>query len=403
MPQHRSQRTAALALLVSTAEAASTRFTQWFPYSAEEFADTSAVTCNKTLQLFENAYDSQSNKAWIDLGLYTGRPIYQLCKNHMSCILNHTSEANKASLSTAGVVLGLLPTLLAVLSPSISELALLSAQRPLLASLLSLGAPGVLQTRIFEYEDPSELLDPPEGSRQNVRAQLILGPWTSKSSLVLAAVEYVFTLACCVNTVSLAIQLSNRSVLSWGCTRTWPTIVWAFVPLVIHGIAALGYRLTLESRRGRQHSRNAPDGSTTGHPFRELTSSGQDSKMSGTTTTALQLQNLNEPRKPATTPAPWLRREGTSCTSHSQNVQMRLPRLNISNKVNIGIFLTCIAGFLSFFHLLYGTVTFSGLLFIQTLDAIGIVSMRFLASSIICRFVVLIEIAGMRGAMQRSV
>lgn len=394
-----------LACLVEWSKASSfTRFHAWFPNSAQEFAHISEKTCNATLSAWETAYEKQNNTDWIDIGIHVERPIFQLCRDHMSCILENTSEATKATLSTSGVVLGLLPTLLAVLSPSLSELALLSAQRPLMALLLSVGAPGVLQTRIFEYEDPSELVDPPEGSKQNVRAQLVLGPWSRTGSVFFAIIQYILTLGCGVNTVSLALQIRNRSILSWGCTRTWPLILWVFVPILIHGLAAIGYRMTLENRRPYKAialqqidrtrsffgqpaaSDNAPKG---------LATSGALSITEPTYRDAERHSILGSIGQ-------WLIRECNSCAYHSPALKLRLPRTGLSTKVHIGVLLTCIGGFLSFFHLLYGTVTFSGLLFIDTLDAIGYVMMRFLASSIICRFIVLVEIAGMRGAMWRA-
>ena len=53
-----------VALLVSmtaAVEATWTRFHQWFPDSAEWFADVSSETCNATLRAFESAYESQSS------------------------------------------------------------------------------------------------------------------------------------------------------------------------------------------------------------------------------------------------------------------------------------------------------------------------------------------------------
>ena len=113
--------------MVDWSDATASRFHEWFPNSAETFANTSAQICNATLQAFETAYDNHADKAWIKLGLYVKRPIYNLCKDHMSCILQHTSESEKVMMSTLGVILGLLPSLLAVLLPSISGLSMLSA------------------------------------------------------------------------------------------------------------------------------------------------------------------------------------------------------------------------------------------------------------------------------------
>lgn len=424
MPSQRTRSTY-LALLV-LCKAASTnafkRFHKWFPHSEESFANASANACNATLRAFEDNYNSYGSKAWIDLGIKLDRPIYQLCKDHETCILENVSEAVKASMSTSGVVMGVLPTLLAVLSPSLTEVALLAAQRPLLASLISLGSPGLLQTRIFEYSDPSELLDLPEDPKNGkmIRVQLALGPWPKGAfSIFVSTAEYVLVVAAVVNTLDLAVRLSHRAILTWGCTRTWPTIIWAIVPLVIQSIASLGYRLTLD-HSGRSQSRYPPsEGSGDSKNDMSLTtvsrthsffsrSETSDIKNPSRAAVAPSLDASTVQRSHDAPPVPfmkrlvyWPSRELTPCACHPPALPSRVTNFlpHPSTRVTVGVLLFCIGGFLAFFHLLYGTVTFSGLLFIDTLDAIGQIAMRFLASALICRFVTLVEIAGMRGAL----
>lgn len=95
----------------------------------------------------------------------------------------------------------------------------------------------------------------------------------------------------------------------------------------------------------------------------------------------------------------WIIREATSCAAHSLSLTLRHPLESSSARANVGIFLNCVAGFLSFFHVLYGTVVFSALLFISNLDAIGQVMLKGLVSAIVCRFLVLVEMGEMRGTL----
>ena len=182
------------------------------------------------------------------------------------------------------------------------------------------------------------------------------------------------------------------------CKGTWPVLLWACVPIFIHGLAAIGYKLTLEKRQTRMSTvPNVPIGY-----YSQQGAVNQDWKTP--TQRANDMSNYDQAQNNDGRGGiiGWLQSEVMSCASHLQKIQLRLPRETMSTKVHIGIGLTCISGFLSFFHLLYGTVTFSGLLFIHTLDAIGLVLMRLLASAIVCRFIVLVEIAGMRGAVWNS-
>jgi hypothetical protein len=174
----------------------------------------------------------------------------------------------------------------------------------------------------------------------------------------------------------------------------WPVVVWAVVPIVIHGIAALGYKLTLE-KRGSQKAMTLDEvqHNKTTHQYHLSTMDADKHTASSVDLVPSGSRNAR--------PSPWFQREWISCASHKQLIHFRLPAENLNTSAYVGITLTCVAGFLSFFHLLYGTVTFSGLLFINSLDAISLVSMRLLASSIFCRAVVLFEIAAMRGALRK--
>lgn len=71
--------------------------------------------------------------------------------NVVSCVLDHFDESGKAQLAAASVLLGLLPTILGMVGSNTVEIGLLALQRPVLAFLLSLGAPVISPIRSFEY------------------------------------------------------------------------------------------------------------------------------------------------------------------------------------------------------------------------------------------------------------
>jgi hypothetical protein len=339
----------------------------------------------------------------------------------MTCIINNLDEASKASLASGQVVLGLLPTLLAVISPSIAELALVSVHRPLLGALISIGSPGVLQTRIFEYEDPAESLDLPDEYHGVTRLALALGPWSKTTSTVVSVIQYLLVLGSGANVLWLASELGVRAILSWGCTRSWPVMLWAGFPLVIHTFSAIGYRLTLDpsTRHIRPpvvlHKQDSfftpPPPSRTASSLKEPQQDnkhGPIASITSTTTNEIPLLPLQMPSTDVqvveNTPASsrlWtvIKREFIPCAAHPDTViNNRLPLEHPNTRVKIGIALNCFAGFLSCMHLLYGTVVFASFNFIYVLDVISNISLRFLVSSIVCRLVILLEVAGMRGA-----
>ena len=50
---------------------------------------------------------------------------------------------------------------------------------------------------------------------------------------------------------------------------------------------------------------------------------------------------------------------------------------------------------LAYAHWIFGTLVFSSTLFIGTLDALGVIA-RYLASALVCRIILLVELAGVR-------
>lgn len=72
-------------------------------------------------------------------------------------------------------------------------------------------------------------------------------------------------------------------------------------------------------------------------------------------------------------------------------------RLAHPRSLQAGVVLNSIAGFLGCLHLVFATATFSALFSIAPLDAIGQIAMRLMLSALVCRLVVVFEIAGLRG------
>jgi len=62
----------------------------------------------------------------------------------------------------------------------------------------------------------------------------------------------------------------------------------------------------------------------------------------------------------------------------------------------IAVCLNWAAVLLAYAHWISGTLVFSSTLFIGTLDAVAVIA-RYLASALLCRMILLVELAGMRG------
>ncbi|RDW58746.1 hypothetical protein BP6252_13222 [Coleophoma cylindrospora] len=164
------------------------------------------------------------------------------CQGSLDCILGETSQSALQELSGSLVVLGLTPTLLSTLGPSLGESAMLSFQRPGLSLLLSLGAPAIWPPRILAYEDPLLVLEKspltsrflgnlwPRGQRQHQR--------------LISVLEYILALAAIGNVIYVSLELGWKSVLSWKCEWSFFPVAWTLVPAGIHILNALAFWLT---------------------------------------------------------------------------------------------------------------------------------------------------------------
>ncbi|KAK6430974.1 hypothetical protein LTR95_012869 [Oleoguttula sp. CCFEE 5521] len=379
------------------------RFSHFFEISKRDFGNISVTTCNASLSAFRDAYAASTSKAAISLGIAGSKdPVYALCQQHASCILENSTEWAKANLGASNLILGLLPTILAVIAPSMTEMAVLGVHRPLLSAIISISTPSILQGRVFYYEDPGEVLKT-EYTRGDIRHPLAFGPWSTRSAALVGIFEFVLAAGILLNTLILVIQLANNSILSWGCTRTWPMFLWMFVPILIHTIASVGYSMTLKSKDAASSGGvelNSRPASNEGIALHKIGANVKAGGSSQVTATGYGASLTSSQRKG------FLRRnidrELTSCASHSHISRDTRVQDGQDRRLQIGILLNSIAGFLGFLHLVFATVVFSALVFIVPLDAIGQVALRLLLSALTCRFIVMFELAGLRGRPTRE-
>lgn len=108
--------------------------------NGQQIIQVSMETCNATLATYQKTTNRQT------------------CDAQLSCIVDNLSPPVAASMSTASILLGLTPVILATMGPTLAEASLLSVYRPGLALILSLGSPTVFFERLAAYGDPLECL-----------------------------------------------------------------------------------------------------------------------------------------------------------------------------------------------------------------------------------------------------
>ncbi|KAI9707801.1 MAG: hypothetical protein M1836_000763 [Candelina mexicana] len=259
--------------------------------------------------------------------------------------------------------MGLTPTILASLGPSVAETSLLSAHRPFLSFLISLGAPAVYPTRVFDFIDPYSVL-------KHKKHVLRLPQLGTRSASMCSALEYLFALAAAATIISTSTQLGQKTILVWGCTNQAMPLIWTFLSATIHIGAALSYKIALGSNhRTPNHNHQSPE-------------SG-DPKSSAQKATLHQISDL-------------LGREFRICALRKQLLAQR-----IEDPPSVAVLLSCLAGIAGFWHVIFGIIIFSSLTFISVVEYLNYVFWRYILAAAVCRLILMVELTGLRAAQRR--
>ncbi|KAK4040857.1 hypothetical protein C8A01DRAFT_45877 [Parachaetomium inaequale] len=158
-----------------------------------------------------------------------------------NCILGKMDEFRKTEMGITSVVLGLLPTILQQVGPTVSEVSVLATRRPLLALLLGIAMPSVRTS--------GSLVEPLERSvdisiRSGVLARA-LWPW-----LLISAAEYLIAAAAVANVfyqlyqlAEWTISVSAIAVDSGALSQTYGPFLWVMLLVPPHLLGFWGLKL----------------------------------------------------------------------------------------------------------------------------------------------------------------
>lgn len=257
------------------------------------------------------------------------------CKNLVSCIYNNTKEIDKADMSSALVLLGLAPTVLAQMGPTLNHKARLCYQSPILGFLCVLGAPSIAFGMPWAKTDPiksNEASPFASGEMwfftwinwlfhrifchrvEEPEEQETLPTHSIWKLLLKYLLKYLIAVGAAVNVFLNVWTLSRQTIVSWKCTSSYLEFLWVVITLipVCFAVVAASFEWYNYTQSGLQWTLG--------------------------------------------------------------------PRFFYS--------LSNIAGAV---HVLFGTVMLSSVLFIGTLDALGVVG-RLTASTVVCQFITALEL-----------
>ncbi|KAE9367320.1 hypothetical protein N431DRAFT_428732 [Stipitochalara longipes BDJ] len=319
------------------------KFSSWYHDFRPDLEEISTTVCNLSLNAYRGDATARST-----LG-----PVKNYCWTHADCVLGTSSERIKDSFAGTSILLGLAPTTLSVLGPSVAEMALLSLKRPFLSLLLSLGAPAVFPGRFLIWDDPLRANEPATGA-------FLVRPFTQRWAIVVSILQYLVAALCCGNMIDATYQIGIHSIVTWDCPSShWP-LLWVLLSLIIHLTATISLRTAIH--RKEDFIIPISNESTTAH---------------------------SDPRKEFGVTA-ILRNEITP----SSNSRWLVHDLFDIKLGPVPVALQYTGAFISVCHLVFGTLMFSSLLFIGVGDAVVLI-LRLIASATVSRIVLQFEIGGM--------
>ncbi|KAI0403499.1 hypothetical protein F4802DRAFT_291394 [Xylaria palmicola] len=271
----------------------------------------------------------------------------------VKCLLDNVSEYIKAASSSAQVILGVTPPILATLGASTDELAMLNVvgRRPLLALLISFGNPSVYMDRVFDFRQPEKMLQPSRGRYRLYR------PDTAYKQWLLSAFQYALAAGAAANVAVLSWQLGVGTVCSWWSDTVFGPLTWAVLSIPIHMAGTFAIRLRLR--------RIYSDEDKEAMGFRQ-----------------------------------WVRRLPTALRGFWKSewvpaVAQDEIRTIAFEESELYVAWSWFLSTATIIHILFASLVLSGLLFIGPRDAL-LVIFRYVVSVLACRALVTFELAGMR-------
>ncbi|KAH6847426.1 hypothetical protein B0I37DRAFT_375032 [Chaetomium sp. MPI-CAGE-AT-0009] len=282
-------------------------------------------------------------------------PDRMLAYNLANCILAKMDEFRKTEMGITAVVLGLLPTILQQVGPSVAEVSILATRRPLLSLLLGIAMPSV-------RTDPSmsEPLERPVNI--SIRSGFLartLWPW-----LLISAAEYLLAATAVANVFYQLYQLAYWSisvsaiaVYTGGLSQTYAPFLWVMLLIPAH---LLGFWCLKLGYRASEQVRNPEE-------------------LSGRNTWARILS-----------------REFIPCAKGDP-----LFLTEVDKKGLLFISVQYLAEMASVVVFIFGTVALSSQIFISLGDVIPVI-IRFICGTVVCRLILLFELHGLREVASQS-
>lgn len=364
------------------------QFESWYPHNAKYLVNISTGVCNQTLRDYRVEFAAPRNSV-------NATKLLSTCYRYEACIVDQLQTNHLLNYQSALVTLGLVPTLLVFIGPSVAELSVLYLHRPILSALLSIGTPTIWTgLNLFEANSPDRI------RLTTMDALLPRRRLSPRLAWAMSAGEYLMAAGAAANAIFTALEVGRKTILAWGCTTQFAPFGWAVFPSIVFAVAgAKNYYLvtktkesTTEEMRVRSLWHNGDDNSSSDKVL------GRRRKSRGffhailhyigreTTVCANRSKSNNNNHHGARQLTITSSADTTTTTINNK------PKSTIhviSNLIDLAI------AFTGVLHFAFGVAAFSSLQFVTVIDAFVRILFRFALSSLLCRVVVVVELAGL--------
>lgn len=350
------------------------QFRSWYSQYVYQFSNFAQHNCTEPYSVY--LYGTRQNTSEETI---SGAGKFTLFVQPMiNCLLENSSEYLKYQLSSSQVMLGVTPTMIALFGASSEEVCLLAliGRRRLLGLLLAAASPSIYTERAFKHQDLDKIFKERQYHSSN-GVDHVRPSMHSKLRWLFVLLEYIAVFGAIANIARLNWELGVKTINTVNPNTVLMPMLWSFLGVIVH----LAGAIVFDMRARRLDKQNTPmPRSTLRSSFSMLTRQRSWSTL---------LNIFPACKRMAIRELCW----------GGEGPEERLYFVLIPGS-RCFTFMAWILSVFVVFHIILGTLILSGTAFVGPKDALGIM-VRYILSVIICRVILVYELAVLRVEHQK--
>ena len=345
------------------------QFKSWYPQYVYQLSIIMREDCQGAYSIY--LYGTRHNTTEVTL---SGAGRYTLFVEPMiNCLLENLSEYIKYQMGSTQIMLGLTPTIIALLGASSEEVCLLAliGRRRLLGLLLATASPSIYTERAFKYQDPDKILKERLRNTPQDKDHVFPSMHTRRRWFIVL-LEYLAVLLAVTNIAQLNWDLGVKSVNAFNANTVFMPMLWSLLGVATHLAGAVVFNM--RARRLDEENTSKP-----GITPRSALNAMRFRSLSSAISTL-----LNSLRRT-------IMREFCLGTEGPKEKLY----FHLIPESRLFTLLAWLLSVCTIFNIILGTLILSSTNFVGPKDALGVMA-RYILSVIVCRVILLYELAVLR-------